>query len=55
MSAILVISLIAAAGVLLAGIAVAIPASTVPADGTRWDAIPAAQASLRDQIGRAHV
>ena len=52
MSAILVISLIAAAGVLLAGIAVAIPTSTVPADGTRWDALPAAQASLRDRINQ---
>jgi len=51
-SAILVISLIAAAGVLLAGIAVAIPTSTVPADGTRWDALPAAQASLRDRINQ---
>jgi tight adherence protein B len=51
-SAILIISLIAAAGVLIAGVAVAIPTSTVPGEGTRWDAMPAAQASLRDRINQ---
>lgn len=52
MSAILIISLIAAAGVLLAGVAVAIPASTVAGEATRWDALPAPQASLRDRINQ---
>jgi tight adherence protein B len=51
-SAILVISLIAAAGVLIAGVAVAIPTATAPADASGWDAMPAAQASLRDRINQ---
>lgn len=54
MSAILIISLIAAAGVLIAGIAVSMPAAQArSADGGGWSESPTGQvASLRDRINQ---
>ena len=54
MSTVFIISLIAAAGVLIAGIAVAIPQPrTDSGDASRWDALAASQpTSLRDRINQ---
>ena len=53
MSAIFVISLIAAAGVLVAGLAVSMPAARADSgDASRWDGLTVPTASLRDRINQ---